>query len=158
MSDAAAQVFQASLRDWLDGKLDLEGKRYRVLGKRPDSRPVIPPLPEHTKSDIVDEGLRVDRAVRRLTRLGAKAKFRDYADLRSGRDDWTALRIDALRIEAGQEVAGAAASYGLDGVSEASALRWVLRGLPLEMAVRKVKTDRELADNARTKRGRRRKP
>lgn len=69
-----------------------------------------------------------------------------------------AMRIDALRIEAGQEVADAAVLFGLDSVSEASALRWVLRGLPLEMAVRKVKTDREIADNVQAKRRRQRKP
>ena len=94
-------------------------------------------------------------AVAALLRLGDKAKFRDYAALRSGRDRFTSMRLPALEAEIDIAVV-AEARRGMAEVPEeqrdadvARVLRWVLRGLPLAMAIRKVEVDREISTNAR---------
>ena len=100
-------------------------------------------------------------AVARLARMGGKAKFRDFAALRSGRDRFSAMKLPDLETAAGDAAVaetrrkmGSVPQADRDG-EVAKVLRWVLRGLPVAMAVRKVEVDREVSVNAE-KSGRRR--
>jgi hypothetical protein len=43
LADAASERFVRSLEDWLDGRLDVSGKSYRVPGPRPFSWPGLKP-------------------------------------------------------------------------------------------------------------------
>jgi hypothetical protein len=141
--DAAAAVhFVDSLRDWLAGTLDVTGERYRLKETRKSSLPAIPVLPQ-----VVLEAKQA-KAIKALIRLGGKARFRDFAELRSGTDKWSKLRLPALREALGEGFAPVAES-GLDEEHQARMARWALRGLPSDMALRKVKTDMEIASNAR---------
>jgi hypothetical protein len=89
-----------------------------------------------------------------LAKLGIRAKFGDFAKLKSGRDRFSVLKLADLRAAVGdaqaEEVASRMANhrdYDRDAET-AKVLRWVLRGLSVGMAVRKAAVDREVAANA----------
>jgi hypothetical protein len=138
----SAILFVTSLREWLSGKLDETGGRYVLRNKRKSSLPVVPLLPQTVLET------KQDQAVRALLRLGNKARFKDFAQLRSGTDKWSRVRLPALKEALGERFEGVANS-GLDEDQQAKCARWILRGLPAELALRKVKTDMEVAQNAR---------
>ena len=76
------------------------------------------------------------------------ARFSDFAHLRSGRDSWSACKLPGLQVQAGQDISQKLSCYHLDEADQAAALRWFLRGLTLELAVRKVRTDLEIREKA----------
>jgi ribonuclease HI len=77
-----------------------------------------------------------------------KLRFRDLAGLKSGRDRYSKLRLPAL-----SEMVDAEARRLVEAEfreeDRARVYRWMLRGLPVAAAVRKVKVDLEIAENAR---------
>lgn len=78
-----------------------------------------------------------------------KLRFRDFIGLRSGRDSFSRLRLPTLREMVSRDDAERAAEEWPDDESEqAKCLRWILRGLPLDKAIRKVKTDAQVRANA----------
>ncbi|EGQ61262.1 hypothetical protein GGI1_05485 [Acidithiobacillus sp. GGI-221] len=91
--------------------------------------------------------------MRALKRKGHKAGFQDFARLRSGRDAFSRLTLEDLRAQCGVSalVDGALA----DDADKAKAYRWIARGLPDWMAVRKIKTDLEITANAKHSKKRR---
>ena len=89
----------------------------------------------------------------RVVSLGGNATIRDFADLRSGRDKFSAMKLPQLATLIG-DLDVAEARRKLAGIAEkhrdtelTKALRWVLRGLPLHMAIRKVEVDRDISLN-----------
>lgn len=101
----------------------------------------LPKLPGGEQEEITRDD------VRALKRKGQKARFQDFARLRSGRDAFSRLTLEALRAQcdASALVEGALA----EDADKAKAYRWIARGLPEWMAVRKVKTDLEITANAK---------
>jgi ribonuclease HI len=97
-----------------------------------------PPPNANLSDDIAD-----------LLALGDRARFRDYAQLRSGFDRWSDIGLPELRRRAPPDAAEAVRAAIVGEVHEAAALRWVLRGLPALMAVKKIETDIEVNRNAR---------
>lgn len=79
----------------------------------------------------------------------SELRFRDFANLKvGGRDRFTPLRLADLRTLVPESYVVDAA-LDQDERAVASCLRWILRGLPLEKALRKVRTDLEIAEQAR---------
>ncbi len=75
-------------------------------------------------------------------------RFRDFVRLKvGGRDEFSGLGLDQLKQMVPEHLKVADAIEG--EASIASCLRWVLRGLPLDKAIRKVRTDLEVAENAK---------
>lgn len=112
---------------WIPGTENLADRLSRQLVEAPPSR----------DEDMLDYVIRTP-----MERL----KFRDFARLKSGRNDMSNLRLPQLRRLVPDHAA-------VDAVFEkdaqrASCLRWVLRGLPLDKAIRKVETDAEIAASA----------
>jgi hypothetical protein len=138
----SAILFVTSLREWLSGHLDETGERYVLRNRRKSSLPVIPQLPQTVLET------KQHKAIKALIRLGNKARFKDFVQLRSGTDKWSRMRLSALKEALGDRFAEVASS-GLDEDQQAKHARWVLRGLPVELALRKVRTDMEVAQNAR---------
>ncbi len=105
----------------------------------------------------VDAGFHVPDAPARggglhwLVRLGPRARFKDYASCKSGRDAHTTMKLPALReaVGPGRLAAIQAAMASGPDADVAKVLRWVLRGLPPAMAVRKVAVDAEVGEAAR---------
>jgi hypothetical protein len=141
LEEIAAKRFQHSLSDWLEGNLDETGVRYRITEKRPSSLPKLPTLPLETRKEEQHTG------IQRLINKGEKAKFKDYAALRAGRDEFSKMKINELYSLVDSYTIQIMKKENFDDKAYAMVLRWVLRGLPIRMAIRKVKTDAEIASN-----------
>ncbi|MDA8206253.1 MAG: hypothetical protein M0Z36_09290 [Thermaerobacter sp.] len=139
LKDEASQHWLQSLRDWMAGTLDTTGQQYRVTTCRPSS---LPRLPDDTSQAV----LRQD--VQRLLRKGNQAKFRDFAALKSGRDAYSRLHYQELIARLSEADAILIIASDLPEEDQASACRWVLHGLPVEMALHRVRGDREIRQNA----------
>jgi hypothetical protein len=78
----------------------------------------------------------------------ASLKFHDFKNLKSGRDEFSRLKLPQLRERfsaADQE----RIDEEFDDKLAAQCYRWMLRGLPLDKAVRKVRVDLEVSMNAK---------
>jgi hypothetical protein len=75
----------------------------------------------------------------------------ELASLRSGRDEYSKLKLPALTLMMPNEAAQVAEALPLPS-EQAAALRWVMRGLSVEKAVAKVVLLREKVDAIRNKR------
>lgn len=81
---------------------------------------------------------------------GDKNKFKDYLQLKTqGKDQFSSLKLLDLREMVGQKILDSISSCQFDEKYEAICYRWYLRGLPIEMSIRKVKTDIEVSHNFR---------
>jgi len=92
--------------------------------------------------------------IARLIKMGKKAKFRDYASLKSGRDEFSSKKEPYLRELLGSEAnqldhLDAQKEQPLEAAEKVKVLRWMARGLPANMAHRKVLTDLEIAKNSK---------
>jgi len=106
----------------------------------------LPALP------VVIAERRRNEQVKKLLGLGPRARFKDFADLKSGNDSFSKLKGEALFGQLGDAERSGVFASELDDEHKAKAARWVLRGLPLDWAVRKVKTDMEISANAEARR------
>lgn len=77
---------------------------------------------------------------------GGETAFADYAALSSGRDRFTGIKLPGLVELVGSDVTTALTL--VNDVLTAKAIRWWLRGLPIEMARRKVMVDKEIGEHA----------
>ena len=75
----------------------------------------------------------------------------ELASLRSGRDEYSKLKLPALTLMMPNEAAQVAEALPLPS-EQAAALRWVMRGLSVEKAVAKVVLLREKVGAIRNKR------
>jgi ribonuclease HI len=114
--------------------------------------------PESTASDTPDLYLRDDlqtslpaaltAAIARLNSHPAPG-FKDFAGLRTGGSDaFSKFGLDALRARVGSAAAELVAKQLDDPKSQAVALRWALRGLGVQRAIRKVQVDTDIAAQA----------
>ncbi|WP_407355178.1 ribonuclease HI family protein [Methanolobus sp. WCC5] len=73
--------------------------------------------------------------------------FRSFAKLKvGGLDAFSRKRLDELKKEAGKNPSSQVLKEFPDDASlQASALRWMLRGLAMDLAIRKVKVDAQIA-------------
>ncbi|MGK7876873.1 MAG: ribonuclease HI family protein [Xenococcaceae cyanobacterium] len=91
----------------------------------------------------------VKPAVGRILKLASKARFKDYMNLKSGRDEFTSKRLPGLKKLVPEEVQlQIAQEWDGNDIYLAKVYRWYLRGLPPDMAIRKVRTDAEVEENA----------
>ncbi|MBN2111111.1 MAG: ribonuclease HI family protein [Methanosarcinaceae archaeon] len=80
--------------------------------------------------------------------------FRSFAQLKvGGRDSFSGMDIEELRERAGREATSLAKKEFPDMLQDqASALRWMLRGLAADLAIRKVKVDAQISKGMRKSR------
>ena len=76
-------------------------------------------------------------------------KFGDFRSLKSGRDQFSRIKLPALQEAVGPEVVAAVEVAFEAEDLHAKCYRWCLRGLDTDKAIRKVKTDAEVSENAR---------
>jgi hypothetical protein len=77
-------------------------------------------------------------------------KFKDFTNLKvGGKDQYSHMRISALRKAVPTDVLDKGKVLDLSHTEEAKIYRWFLRGLPIDFAIRKVKTDIEVNENVR---------
>lgn len=78
----------------------------------------------------------------------SKLRFRDFQRLKSGRDCYSRMKYDSLVGTISELDRQQIAEQLPENENQAKVMRWMLRGLPLDKAVRKVKTDLEISANA----------
>jgi len=79
----------------------------------------------------------------------ADLRFRDFAKLRvGGRDSYSRQPLTQLRQSINGEDWSVVSEKLRADRDRASCLRWMLRGLPLDKAIRKVRTDMEISGRA----------
>ena len=90
----------------------------------------------------------VSEGVSKIILLGESARFKDFAKLKSGRDEFTAKKLPTLKKLVNDEIKETIdrSFNGLDKYL-AKVYRWHLRGLPIDLAIRKVKVDAEIEAN-----------
>ena len=76
--------------------------------------------------------------------------FKDFAALRTGgADAFSKMNAASVQEQAGAQVVGLISAALADPKAQAVALRWVLRGLGVQRAIRKVGVDAEIATRSR---------
>ena len=133
--------FIDSLNDWLVGDLDMSGLKYRVTTKRESSLPVLPAIPAASLDTIIEK----------FVSKGNKLKFKDYMTFKSGRDKFSNMSTKILIDMCPQETTDLINRTFSDQKNIDSSMRWYLRGLPIDMAIHKVKVDIEISKNSHTK-------
>lgn len=74
-------------------------------------------------------------------------KFKDFANLKAGRDIFSSLALEALIKEIEDKDFEKIKKEISDESSQAKVIRWMLRGLPLELSIRKIKVEEEITLN-----------
>jgi hypothetical protein len=78
--------------------------------------------------------------------------FKDFVRLKCGRDEFTRTKLTDLKTAVSHpDCLAAAAEFPDESKAEASCLRWILRGLPAEKAIRKIRTDLAVTAKVRLK-------
>jgi hypothetical protein len=140
------QMFFIILDDWLFGSLDITGKRYRT--ERVAS-PLIPELPPMNVRALNDHQKQVTKLVKKMNTLGAQASFDDLVKLRCGRDSYSLMKLPAL-LEAleGDPAIHVLKTKVFTTPDMQKALRWRMRGLDVEMILKKHEVDQVLEAKA----------
>jgi len=114
-----------------------QGFSNRVSSQKSQQTPVTPNISVQDESPVA-----------LIIKLGNKAKFKDYKNLKSGRDEFTNKQLPGLKKLVPEEVQQQIEQQW-DGNDTylAKVYRWYLRGLPPDMAIKKVKTDAEIEEN-----------
>jgi hypothetical protein len=93
--------------------------------------------------------LEVTAAIKQLNQNPAPG-FRDFAGLRTGGiDAFSKIPISTLEERAGSAAVALVKRALDDEKAQATALRWALRGLGVQRAIRKVQVDAEISARAR---------
>lgn len=143
-AEHASEDFCRMLDDWSTGNMG-PGSQYAGWQKAIRTCSLIP-LPVHAeKRERSDE---VTRLIRKS--LHGKANFQDFAKLRSGRDVYSRASEGELLDELGLKSPPGIVAV-LEGGDVRKTLRWMCRGLPEGLALRKVAVDNELTERAREK-------
>ncbi len=97
----------------------------------------------------------LEAQIAQLKQQGSGAKFKVFLNLKvpGSRDKFTDMQHEALKQQLPVEVYAALdGAIGADVQLLSKAMRWYLRGLPVELAVRKVQVDAEVNANVSRKR------
>lgn len=103
-------------------------------------------LVEQVKS-TTKNGNNLAADVEKIVKLGSSAKFKDYLNLKSGRDLFTSKNLAELKTLVPAEIQSEI-SKEWDGNDTylAKVYRWYLRGLPAKMAIKKISIDAEVEE------------
>jgi ribonuclease HI len=91
------------------------------------------------------------KQIKRIIELNSNTKFSDFAKLKSGYDRFSDLTLANLQKISPSEISNTVKAYMYDEYWQAKALRWYLRGLPINLAIKKILVDQEISLNAMSK-------
>ena len=93
----------------------------------------------------------ISNAIMKFVKKGNKNSFKDYMGLKSGgKDKYSSMKIDKLKDLIDNELINKVLENNFDSKYEAITYRWLLRGLPVDMAIHKVKVDLEIMNNIKS--------
>jgi ribonuclease HI len=105
-------------------------------------------------ADLPETNWECAAAIKKISLMGYRAKFRDYAELRTGGlDGYSRADMETLKRSIAVRFGQDAVDWLIETVGENTeysrkVLRWAARGLPPQMAVKKVSVDTEIQQNA----------
>ena len=109
-------------------------------GEIPTGKPKLRPAPKPKDESVLDRV--VGTACESLS-------FGDFAKLKSGRDSYSGMKLAQLQDAVSMlDRSSIAETFPQNESAQASCLRWMMRGLDCEKAIRKVKTDLEISQRA----------
>lgn len=116
-------------------------KYFRSL---PDS------LDKNDIKEIESNNIKIKKDILNIINLEnrKKAKFKDYVNLKSGFDEFSKLKKNDLLAKFPNFILNEIKMSLITEKEQLSALRWICRGLPENMAIHKVKVDMEISKNA----------
>jgi ribonuclease HI len=115
--------------------------KIKPIAKTEETSPV-----EKPKSTTIN-GDNLANSVEKLVKLGSSAKFKDYLNLKSGRDRFTSKNLAELQTFVPAEVQSEISKeWNGNDTYLAKVYRWYLRGLPAKMAIKKVSVDAEVEE------------
>jgi hypothetical protein len=135
-----AQVIFAMSNGWGDWTVERIETALARLDERVNR-------PEETPRPVA----RLKNPIERINNTSMDAlRFKDFLGLKvGGHDQFSALRGKNLESKVSQDILTSIQdALPHDRKSQHSAIRWVLRGLEANRAIRKVKTDLEVGENA----------
>lgn len=95
-----------------------------------------------------EQEIEIDNKIKIFAKRGDKNKFKDYLNLKSGgRDQYSAMKLENLKYLVSSDIIDKVLETAFDEKYQAVTYRWVLRGLPVDMAIHKVKVDLEVTSN-----------
>ena len=108
-------------------------------GEVPATRPPVPtPKPQSELERVINTP-------------NGELKFGDYVKLKSGRDQFSRMKTEELHAHpaiCNMEWNFIVAAFRDDFHAHESCARWMLRGLDIDKAIRKVNVDKEITDKA----------
>lgn len=129
------QMFHLLLDDWMHGDVDETGARYAL---HREAVPFIAPWPKLPEQALVEHERNIRKDVDRLNRLDTKTTFQDLVGLTSGRDRYSKMNLEKLKGLSEEDPFLDHLEHHLrDPAALARALRWRLRGLQLDLVLRK---------------------
>ncbi|MFB6349931.1 hypothetical protein ACFBZI_12050 [Moraxella sp. ZJ142] len=107
-----------------------------------------------TDDEKYERACKLEEDIERLIDLGDNARFSDYANLRSGHDEFSKMKtVEELEwhIDSLPCFVSLLKDEFEDEKDIVKVLRWLARGLPEDMAISKVRIDNMAADYARNR-------
>tara|TARA_B100000700_G_scaffold68939_1_gene76347 strand:- start:22300 stop:22890 length:591 start_codon:yes stop_codon:yes gene_type:complete len=99
-----------------------------------------------------EHSIMIAKNIKKFVDRKNKNKFSDYAKLKTfGRDKYSSMKIDTLKQKINPQTIKKVEKLKFEEKKEAIIYRWIMRGLPDDMAIRKVKVDLEVSSNVRKK-------
>lgn len=98
-----------------------------------------------------DQEKHIENKIKKFAARGKKNNFKDYLNLKSGgKDKYSSMKLEMLKSLVDIKSINEISNINFDEKYQAVAYRWVLRGLPVDMAIHKVKVDLEVMSNIRS--------
>ncbi|EGJ35465.1 MULTISPECIES: ribonuclease HI family protein [Moorena] len=142
-SEADAAANQA-----MDQRKGVSAVRNKATGL-PKVQPSLPKLADQfSELPKVQPVPKLANQISELIADAKNAKFKNLLKLKSGRDEFTSKRLPTLKemVPASVQNAIASAMADADDSTLAKVYRWYLRGLPADLAIRKVQVDLEVSE------------
>lgn len=140
------QIFLIILDDWIAGTLDSSTQRYQLSRTAVHE---IPPLPPVNETALRDHQASVTKLVKKMNKKGHEATFNDLVRLRCGRDRYSLMKLSELKAALVGDSSIEILEAKIHNTSSLQrALRWRLRGLDLDMVLKKHEVDQALESRA----------
>lgn len=95
-----------------------------------------------------EQELMVAKNIKEFVSHGNKNKLKQYMQLKTrGRDKYSSMRLAKLKEKMSPITIKRVEKLDIEDKHQDVTYRWILRGLPVEMAIHKVKVDLEVSEN-----------
>ena len=148
-----SQRFQSCQLQWIPREKNSKADEAATKAIKSVVKESVIDIPEDLPLCEPREGL--ESKIQRLNSQRDGAKFKEWLQLKSGRDKFSSLRgarlIDAVPIEVTEAITKALTEDEQDLLDKC--LRWYLRGLKPIYAIKKARVDAEISANFSNRRG-----